>query len=173
MKFSSTLSHFHDSNVYGHHIPLPEGVMNQLENVTDKRVICTIEGKVTIHSALISDGKGSHYILINKEIRNKLGLRLGQEVSVELQPDTTRYGMEMPEELEELLLQDEMADKLFHDLTPGKQRSLIHWVSTVKSPDKRLKGALVMTRHLTGHNGKLDWKQLTAEMKADNQPGYF
>lgn len=167
MTFTSTLEYFEHNAVYGHHIPVPAGMISHIIS-DDKRVLCTLNGDITLHSALMPDGKGGFYILINKEVRSKTGLVRGQEVTVELAPDTSRYGMDMPAELEELLAQEEEGDRLFHALTPGKQRSLIHWVSTVKSPEKRLKRALVMLRHLTGHKGKLDWKKLNEELKAAN-----
>ncbi|MFA0963628.1 YdeI/OmpD-associated family protein [Roseivirga sp. BDSF3-8] len=166
--FTSTLTYFHDNPVYGHHIPVPRDHAEPFTSLNEKRVLCTLQGKVTIHAALMHDGKGDYFILANKTLRNKLGLSLGQDVKVSLETDNSPYGMEVPEELTELFSQDEEADNLFHSLTSGKQRSLIHWVSSVKNPDLRLKRGLVMTRHLKSSQGKLDWKKLNQELKDAN-----
>ncbi|MGB3181113.1 MAG: YdeI/OmpD-associated family protein [Cyclobacteriaceae bacterium] len=166
---TTPLFYFRDNPVYGHHLPVPPEALNDLADLKDNRVLCTINGKETLHAALIPDGKGAFYILINKDVRNKLGLSQGQEVSISLRTDDSRYGMDMPEELGVLLDQEQTGSELFHKLTPGKQRSLIHWVGTVKHPDKRLKRANVMIRHLISLQGNIDYKQLNADMKVANQ----
>jgi uncharacterized protein YdeI (YjbR/CyaY-like superfamily) len=50
--------------------------------------------------------------------------------------------LEIPEELLVCLEQDEEANKLFSDFTKGLQRSLVHYVSSAKSIDTRIKRSL-------------------------------
>jgi uncharacterized protein YdeI (YjbR/CyaY-like superfamily) len=73
--------------------------------------------------------------------------------------------MPMPEELEELLLQDPEGDMYFHELTPGKQRNLIYMVSKPKGVDTRIKKALVIVQHLKEVKGQLDFKMLNEAYK--------
>ena len=131
-----------------------------------RRVICTLnEGAMEFPCALVSKGDGDYFIFINKTIRNKLKLKLGQAVQVSLRSDESTYGLPMPEELGELLAQDDEGNALFHALTPGKQRSIIHLISVLKSTDKRLYKAIAILDYLKANDGKLDLIQLADALK--------
>ena len=168
MQFSSRIDRF-DSDLWHYHVAVSKEQAAPFIKDNDRRVVCTINGAHSFHCALMPDGKGGFFININKEIRKKLGLVLGQEVSLSLSPDESEYGLPMPEEFAELLAQDEEGSTYFHALTPGKQRSLIYQVGNVKNPDKRINRGLVILEHLKMHGGILDFKVLNAEMKAFNQ----
>ena len=71
----------------------------------------------------------------------------------------------MPEELEELLKQDLEADKYFHALTPGKQRSLLFLVGKPKSPAIRLNKALGVAEYLKSRQGKVDLREVQVFMR--------
>ncbi len=144
---------------------VPDGVAQSFVEAGSKRVICTLNGKAVFHCALMPSGKGGYFININKELRSKLGLRTGMEVGVELTKDESKYGLPMPEELEELLAQDEVGNQLFHVLTPGKQRNLLYIAGKPKTPGTRLKKAIVVIGHLKANKGKIDFKRLNEDMK--------
>lgn len=55
-------------------------------------------------------------------------IKFGQEATVNLKLDLSPYSMEMPEELVALLEQDEAGKSRFDQLTPGKQRTIMHSV---------------------------------------------
>jgi hypothetical protein len=135
----------------------------------DKRVICTVNGQVRYHAALLHDGMGGYMMLLNQARRKQLGVRAGDLLTIQLEKDTSEYGMPMSNELREVLDQDSDADALFHRLTPGKQRTLIHWTDNVKNPDIRIRRALVMTAHLTARQGGIDFKELNEELKEANR----
>jgi uncharacterized protein YdeI (YjbR/CyaY-like superfamily) len=71
----------------------------------------------------------------------------------------------MPAELHEVLKQDREGNKLFHSLTAGRQRSILYFVGKVKDIDKRIHTALIFIEHLKKNEGKIDQKQLQAELK--------
>ena len=68
------------------------------------------------------------------------------EVTIEL--DNSKYGMEMPEELEALLEQDHEGERRFEMLTPSKQRYIIHYVSQVKSSQLKIDRAIMLINNL-------------------------
>lgn len=117
-------------------------------------------------------GEGS-YIMVNKKVREQLGLKEGDQVTLELMKDTSEYGMPMPESLQVMLDQDEIGSEYFHALTPGKQRSLIYLVSKVKNIDKQINKALAILDHLKDVNGQLDFKLLTDKIKEYNNRDTF
>lgn len=157
-----------DSAVYQYHFEVPEAVARELLAKNHKRVVCTINGKVEFQCALMPKKGGKHFILINKERRNELVATQFTELNVELKPDESKYGLPMPEELQELLYQDPEGDKVFHSLTLGKQRNLLHIVGKYKNSETRLNKAMVIVEYLKTVNGKLDFKELNQAFKNAN-----
>ena len=103
------------------------------------------------------------------QLQKKLSLSVGDEVQVSIVPDKSKYGLPMPEELQAIFDMDAEGDKVFHTLTPGKQRTLLHLVGKPKSSEIRIKKAMVVVDYLKEVNGKLDFKQLNEAFKRANQ----
>ena len=129
-----------------------------------RRVVCTLNGKESIQCALMPSG-GEFFILVSKKVRTAVGISAGDMVKLSLVPDTSKYGLPMPEEFAEVLAQDPDGDKLFHTLTPGKQRSLIFVVSSGKDVDRRIHRALIILEHLKDNDGKIIDKKLQHELQ--------
>jgi hypothetical protein len=164
-EFTGILDHF-DSDLWGYHITVPLPIAQPFLDDGQRRVVCRLNDTLEFQGALMPKGNGDYFININKARREKLKLKLGSSVQVSLRPDQSEYGLPMPEELAELLRQDDAGDALFHALTPGKQRSLLYIIGSPKTADTRLRRALAVIEHLKLHGGKLDFKRLNEEMKA-------
>lgn len=158
-----------DSEVWYLAVPVPKEISSHFQKLGTRRVVCTFNNKVKNHCALMPGGDLGWYILINKEIRKKLDVREGELVKIHLKKDDSEYGMPMPEEFSTALDLDEEGKHYFHELTPGKQRSLIHLVGKLKNPDKRISKALTILEHLKEVHGKLDYKMLNEAFKRANQ----
>lgn len=171
MEFTTPLHRFENSDLWAYHVVVPADVGMRFVEGDNRRVVCTLEGKLRFQCALMPRGDGEWFININKKIRDKLGLVYGQLVTVSLEKDTSEYGLPVPEELHELLQQDEEGHELFHALTPGKQRNLIYINGQVKSPELRMRRALVIVNHLKVHKGVINFKALNEELKAANRRG--
>lgn len=76
------------------------------------------------------------------------GCQFGDRIKIQFTEDASRYGMPMPEELEEVLRQDEYGSMRFDKLTPGKKRNIIHFVNSVKSSSLRIERALKLINNL-------------------------
>ncbi len=85
-----------------------------------RRVVCTLNNTETFPCTLMPMS-GSFFIVVNKKIRTRLGLEAGHKVTVDLVKDTSKYGLPMPEEFEEVLAQDDEGRKYFEALTDGKK----------------------------------------------------
>ena len=154
-----------DSNLsWNYRIRVPIKIAKQLID-KDKRVICTINKQVSWHAALMPDGLNGFYIILNKANRKKLLYDQLDYLSVTLEKDTSKYGMIMPEEMSELLSQDPEGDRVFHQLTPGKQRSLIYIVAKYKSSQIRLEKALTIIEFLKEYRIEVDAKELMEAFK--------
>lgn len=112
------------------------------------RVICTVNNKLSFQGGLVALGEGSAYITLNAKRMKELGVKLGSEVTISLAKDESEFGMEVPEELSELLKQDPEGKKRFETLSPGKQRYIIHYVSSVKSSHLRADRAVLLISNL-------------------------
>jgi hypothetical protein len=167
-KILTKLTSIH-SELWSNILPISNSIAEQLIEGKNRRIICHIEGIRPFHCALLPDGNGSWYILLNNKRKKELGLMEGEEISIELEKDRSEYGMEMPIELQEVLDQDEHADILFHKLTPGRMRNIIHTVASVKSSEIKIRRALVYAEHLKKNKGKIEFKELGQEMKEANQ----
>jgi uncharacterized protein DUF1905/bacteriocin resistance YdeI/OmpD-like protein len=129
----------------------------------NRRVVCSLNGAEPFQCALMPY-EGAYFILVNKAKRTELGVEPGDRLVVRLGKDESEYGLPMPEEFREVLDQDAEGDKLFHSLTPGKQRSLLYYVGKIKDIDRRIHTALIIVDHLR-ENGKVVDKKLHEELK--------
>lgn len=167
--FKSTIE-IMDSAVYGYHIPLPEEIAKQFAQYDDNRVLYTLNNQITRPGGIMKNAQYP-YLLLNKDTVKKLGAHRGQEILVSMEKDTSEYGMPMPEELQVAFDQDSTAKGYFDQLTPGKQRNLIHLVIKVKNVQSRINKALAITEHLNDVEGQLDFKKLNETIKKYNNMG--
>ncbi|MBC6995314.1 YdeI/OmpD-associated family protein [Neolewinella lacunae] len=133
------------------------------------RVLVKVNGRGNLSAGLMPDGKGDFFITVSKEVRRKFDLEEGQAVVLQISPDDSEYGMPLPEEVAELWAMDEEAYTVFHTLTPGKQRGLLYVIGKPKRPETRVKKAVQIFEYLKSVGGKLDYRELNAYMKAENE----
>lgn len=131
----------------------------------DRRILLYFNNEDYIHCALMPDGIGDFFVNINKEIRKQFKLEEDASLQVSISKDNSKYGMPVPQELEELWKNDVVFYGYFHALTPGKQRNLLHLVNKIKSKTKRQEKAVVIYQYLIEAKGKLDFKELNAAFK--------
>ncbi len=164
VSFTTTLERF-DSNLWHFHIKVDRKTADKVTSKESRRVVCTLQKTVSFQGGLMPDGNGDFFININNELRKKLKLNEFDQVHVSFEPDTSKYGLPMPAEFEELLKQDITGSDLFEALTDGKKRSLLFIIGKPKSPDLRIRNGIVILEHLKNNNGKVNYKQLTLDMK--------
>jgi hypothetical protein len=109
-----------------HYLEVPEKVVKALDKKLKSRLICTVNGQVHFQCGLMPLGEGKAYISITKKRLKELNVKLHDAVHIEIVNDTSQYGTEMPEELEELLQQDEEGHRRFSLLKPSMQRYVLN-----------------------------------------------
>ena len=163
--FTSRLDKF-NSNLWAFYITVPAAIgMKFVDGEEDRRVVCTLNHHQQFQCALMHKGDGDYFINVNKKIRDALGVKGGDELQVRLVKDESEYGLPMPEELQEVLDQDEEGNALFHALTMGKQRTLLYIAANVKDTQKRINRALAIVNHLKMNNGKVNFRVLNEAIK--------
>jgi hypothetical protein len=163
-QFTAILENF-NTRLWSYHIKIPIAIaLDYLKN-DQKRIIVTINGDDGYHMGIMPAGDDVYFLNINAEIRKKHQLREGSQITIQIRPDTSKYGMPIAEEMEAVLETDEIFCEYFDRLTPGKKRNLIYAVNKVKNTDKRIEKALIIADHLKSYDGKIDFKALNAALK--------
>lgn len=168
MTFKAIVDKFSEG-IWSYHILVPDKVYKKLSKNGNKRVVCQLDDHKKFHGGFMPEGNGNFFIMLSKDKMKKFKLTLGQDVKVSLEVDTSKYGMEMPKEFEEVLNSDFEGEQYYEALTPGKKRSLIYLVSNVKSVDIKIIKALTILDHLKINQGKLDYKSLNEAFKVKNR----
>lgn len=155
-----------DNKLWGAHFQVPSIIAGALmEGRDNRRVVCRLNDRVEYQCALLPFGDGKLVITVNKKNQQLLKLRAGSTLQVSLRPDNSEYGLPMPEELKELLAQEEEGNRYFHALTPGKIRTLLYIAGQPKNSETRLRRAIAIVEHLKKTQGKIDYKLLNQELK--------
>lgn len=118
------------------------------------QVIVTVKNiSINFYAAVKKDkNSGDYKMMFSKAKQKELDLAQGDTFKMQLFEDKTKYGVEMPEELEEVFLTDVEAFKIFETLTPGKQRSIIYGVLRFKSSQQKIDKAFIMCENLKRRN---------------------
>lgn len=161
-----------NNKLWNRHFFIPDDVIEQFlvssemnNHEERRRVVCILNSTIEFQCGLIPFGNAQFVIHINKKICEKLGLEIGSEVLVQLRPDTSKYGLPMPEEFAEVMATDQRGAMLFETLTPGAKRTLLYVAGSVKNSDKRIQRALAILDHLKKNKGKIDFKNLNQELR--------
>ena len=164
ISFTATLAKFSETSGW-HYLPVEKSVNDRFGFTgNSRRVVCTLNGVETFPCGLMPHD-GGYFIMVNKAVRTRLRIEPGHNVKVVLTKDESKYGLPMPEEFREVLDQDPDGDRLFHALTPGKQRNILYYIAKLKDIDKRIHVGLIYIEHLKNNDGKIIYEELAEELK--------
>jgi len=141
------------SNPGFHYVNFPFSVKDEFGFSGSVRVECKI-GDKTYKRALISDGQGQHYVILNTEMLRYHKVKLGDKVKLEIRKTDAASQIDIPEEFVEALALEEVALKRYEELTPGKQRQICYWISSAKTVDTRVKRSLDILNRLMNNTFK-------------------
>ncbi len=158
-RFTSVLERS-TNRLWGAHVRVPKQIASEFAGGTSRRVVCRFNGTAQHQCAILPFGNGVSVMTVNKNLRDRLGLQFGMDVEVELWKDNSKYGLPLPEEMQEVLRQDPEGNTLFHALTPGRQRTLLYMVGSAKTADKRVARAITVIHHLEANHGRINFRQL-------------
>lgn len=131
-----------------HYLFIPAEVLKKMGGIRSGRWICDIGHGIRFQCGPVSLGDGDAYITLSKARMKKAVLKAGDEVEVRLEKDLSKYGMEMAEELSELLKQDTEGNRRFQALKPGMQRYILYYILQVKNPVLRMERSVMLISNL-------------------------
>jgi hypothetical protein len=162
--FKTNVARFADSPIWAFHFIVPLDIAKKF-TIPDRRVICCINSGKPFHCALMHNGSGGYFVNLNKDRMKAHSVHENDQITVLMRKDKSKYGTFTPDFFEELCNQDPEGSRLFHELTMGKQRRLLHILSKPKSEEKQLEKALIIFEYLKSSCGELDYKVLNEAFK--------
>ncbi len=135
----------------GHSILVPASVAEPFLKSQDKRVRVEAsfkDKKISIHSYLQKGKSGNYRITFSKANQKAIGIFPTDYFNLQLFENTTKYGVEVPEEMEAVLLSDHDGYEIFESLTPGRKRGLIYAISRYRNSQTRINKSLTLMENL-------------------------
>ena len=106
------------------------------------RSMVSVEGTLAgqpFQATLAPDGEGSHWLKIEKTLHEAAGIAAGEEVRREIAPMAKEPAPEVPADLGEALAANAAAMATWKDVTTIAQRDWIHWITSGKKAETRVK----------------------------------
>ncbi|WP_069661301.1 YdeI/OmpD-associated family protein [Arcticibacter eurypsychrophilus] len=139
-EFQAVLQPVEGSMVH-HVIPVPLDVCTLFrENKGAIRILCSIKGLEEFPCAL-NPREDRYVIMASKQLIKKHKLLTDVPFVVSIRSDLND-GLEIPDELLEVLNQDDHFRSMFDALLPGHKRGILYYIRTAKSVDTRIKRCL-------------------------------
>ena len=144
-----------------HSVHLPEQVVLPFVSKGIKRVRVRAyhEGKTLDFHAALQQRKGVYIMTFGKRYQKELGLYPTDYFDIQIFEDDSKYGVEMPEELQAVLNSDLEALKVFENFTDGKKRSIIYYILRFKNSQTRINKALIISENIK--RGIIDSSNIT------------
>ena len=112
------------------------------------KVKATFETRSIAFFAALRKYHGQFTMMFSKNKQKELGLLPNDYFQVQFFEDTSKYGVEVPEEFEAVLLSDHDAYQIFESFTKGKQRGIIYMITRFKDSQKKIDKTLVLCENL-------------------------
>ena len=114
------------------------------------RGMTAIEGTINgfaFQATLEPDGQKSHWLKVDRKLREAAGAGAGDIVTLEIAPAGKETEPEVPTDLRKALAAAPKARALWSDITPNARRDWIHWITSAKQSEtraRRIKNACSM-----------------------------
>jgi hypothetical protein len=96
----------------------------------------TLNG-IPLKATLMPDRNGTHYLLLNKQIREKSAVKAGDKVTLVLVQQEKDDVPELPDDMQQLLEASKPAKEQFYKMPPSHQKEFVRWITDAKKPETR------------------------------------
>ena len=116
---------------------LPKNASAKLPTRSMTAVEGTING-ASFEATLEPDGQGSHWLKVDRQLREAAGADVGDIVALEIAPAAEEPEPTVPADLQTALAGAPVkAREVWEDITPIARRDWIHWITSPKKPETR------------------------------------
>jgi hypothetical protein len=120
------------------YVDIPKELMATFGNKGQLRVRGTVNG-YSFRSSAMPHGDGTHYLVINRVIREAIGAIQGDTVRIILQPDLEERKVTPPEDLAKALDGNQTAKSAFQALSYSHQKQYVEWIESAQQSSTREK----------------------------------
>lgn len=117
-------------------------VVPKIAEETGVRARLRVKGKIDgipFSGTLLPQGSGRHFIVVNKDLRDRIRKVAGDRVRIELEIDASPAKIKVPRELAAALAKDPRAKAAFDEMAPSHRKAYVAWVEEAKNPATRAK----------------------------------
>jgi hypothetical protein len=111
-----------------------------VEEVYGSRGQVKVRGAVNgqpYRGSAMPQGDGSHYLVVNKALRDAAGAIIGDTVQVEMEPDAEGRQVEVPGDLRAAVDADSAAREAFGRFSYSHQKAYVEWIQGAKAAATR------------------------------------
>ena len=116
------------------------------------RALTMVEGTINgfqFEAALEPDGKGSHWLRIDKTMQQATKATAGNTVTLEIEPTKEWIEPQVPADLKKALLSAPKAHTLWNNITPNARWDWIRWIRVTKQAKTRRRRIEIALSKLT------------------------
>ena len=128
-------------------IVVPAAVLEAIGGKSAKRVVVTIREQALRLGLLPQEG-GGRYLMLNKDVCRNVGIALGDELEITIEPDPNPDHVDLPNELAEALAAWPEAETAFHNYSAAHRRAMARLVDEAKQPATRARRAVTLVERL-------------------------
>lgn len=139
-----------DQGMPFHILPVPDEIAAAWRKAKVRRLTGTVNGHA-INRALMNHADGGGFFIVNRDFMKEASLGLKLPATLVFKPDPAPDRLDMPEEFRLALDQDDAARARWDTFTPGRQRSLLVYITGAKTEPTRIKRALELARKIRSH----------------------
>ena len=106
------------------------------------RGMTTVKGTINgypFRATLEPDGQRSHWLRVNRKMREAVGADVGDVVTLEIMSAGEEPEPRVPADLRKALAAAPKARALWSAITPIARRDWIHWITSAKRPETRVR----------------------------------
>jgi len=118
------------------------------QNIKRIKAKASFEGKELHLHAAFQKRNGNYYMMFSMHYQKELDIFPNDYFQLQFFEDDSKYGVEMPEELQAVLMSNHEAFQIFEAFTPGKQRGIIYGVLSYKVSQTRIDKSILICENL-------------------------
>jgi hypothetical protein len=136
-KFTAILEK-HEDGVDSAYISIPFDVEKVYGSKGQVKIKAWFDGHA-YRGVLANMGTGCHIIGVRKDIRQAIGKKPGDKITVELEKDLEERVVELPEDLKKMFAKSAKAEAFFNTLSYTNRKEYAVWISSAKKMETREK----------------------------------
>jgi hypothetical protein len=88
--------------------------------------------------SLMPDGDGQHFLVVNKAVRDKAKVKVGDRVTVVVEPDAGPRLIEAPPDLARALAKNKTAKAVWDGFAYSHKKAYVDWITAAKKAETRV-----------------------------------